>query len=101
MSDFALRADVTDRNTAPAGGVCDQSCDRSAMCACYDTFGKTFEITEDWQFFQYQWSELEQLRWSGNEYPGPVVDEIYGMRFQVDPNVEFDLWIDDVAFLCP
>lgn len=103
-----LRADVTDRNTSPFGLVCDpaEECDPSNACdpsarACYDNFGAELELGEDWQFYSYRWDELVQDGWSGNTYPAITTTAIYGLRFQIEPEKEFEFWIDDVAFVCP
>jgi hypothetical protein len=107
-SDPTIRADVTDHFTAPAGGECDQfaACNRSGNCdpslkVCYDTFGVDIELTEDWVFYEYLWSDMFQLGWSGNPQESITQDEIYGMRFQTETGAEFDVWIDDIAFVCP
>jgi hypothetical protein len=102
-----LRADVTDRNTTPLGLVCDPlACEPGGMCdpaarACYDNFGVNLELTEDWQFFSYHWEELTQAGWSGNDYQAITTSSVYGMRFQSEPEIGFEFWIDDVALLCP
>ena len=103
-----LRADVTDRNTTPYGGQCDSeaTCSRDRACdpalmACYDNFGVALELSEEWQFYSYGWDELSQAGWSGNFYSEITRTEIYGIRFQSEPETEFEFWIDDVAFVCP
>jgi hypothetical protein len=93
---FDLWMDVPDRNTDPSGGVCDVNAAR-----CNDSFGADPILGEDWRYFAYQWSELFQVGWSGVLYPeGVKTTAIYGLRFQSQPNMNFDFWIDDVAFLC-
>jgi len=102
-----LRADVTDRNTTPYGRQCNDKtmCDRGRACdpaamACYDNFGVAVELDEDWTFFSYRWEDLSQVGWSGNVYPEITRSAIYGIRFQSEPEGEFEFWIDDVAFVC-
>jgi hypothetical protein len=103
-----LRADVTDRNTSSFGGRCDdaakcsrdQACD-PALMACFDNFGVALELGEEWQFYSYRWDELSQAGWSGNLYSEITRTEIFGIRFQSEPDTEFEFWIDDVAFVCP
>jgi hypothetical protein len=107
-SSVRLRADVTDRNTAPFGRVCDSKtvCDRDEACdpalmACYDNFGVAVDLDEEWQFHSYRWEELSQAAWSGNVYPEITRTAIYGIRFQSEPEDEFEFWVDDIAFVCP
>ncbi|HEY8944821.1 MAG TPA: hypothetical protein VIM73_11185, partial [Polyangiaceae bacterium] len=91
-----LRVDVTDRNSVPQGFVCDDENVR-----CYANFGVRFVIGEEWQFYQFLWSDLSQPGWQDRSYPSIERSALYGVRFQVETEQPFDFQIDDVVFLCP
>jgi hypothetical protein len=113
-----VRMNVNDRNTSSLGGVCDVDCQPKASVnmsdyedgACDDNRGPCFDdfgadlgdaLNGGWQFFRYSWSELTTANWSEKNLTNIVTQAIYGVRFQTAPAQVFDLWIDDVSFLCP
>jgi hypothetical protein len=91
----SLRLNVPDRNTSSLGGVCDE-----VKELCNDSFGAELELTTEWQLFSFEWSELSQRGWSTFIYPSIEISDIYGIRFQTDPFLEFEFEIDDIAFTC-
>ena len=101
-----LRFDVTDLNTSPFGDVCnlETTCDDHGGCMverqCDDYFGADLELEEDWTYYEFSWAELVQAGWSGVKYDA-ISDTIFGIRFQVEPNLQFDFIVDDIAFVCP
>ncbi len=101
-----LRFDVTDVNTSPFGDVCnlEATCDDHGGCEverqCDDYFGADLELQEDWTYYQFGWSELEQVGWSEVLY-GELSETIFGVRFQVAGRQTFDFEVDDIAFVCP
>lgn len=117
-SSLEARMNVNDRNTSPYGEVCDLDCQPDPPVAkanrddgvcdesrgpCFDDFGANFgqTLSTEWQFFSYPWSVLKTANWSLKNLESVVAEEIYGVRFQTAPSQSFDLWIDDVSFLCP
>lgn len=113
-----LRVSVTDGNTSQYGRVCDLDCQPpdvgpasdmglgDGICQkdaspCYDDFGAWLQLTNDWQRIDLLWSDLSQRGWSNHIHPSILSQEVYGFRFQTDPDARFDFFIDDVAFLCP
>lgn len=90
-----LRLAVTDGATSPLGGKCDFDAD-----LCHDDFGRDLELGTGFRFFSFSWAALSQRGWSGNVLPKIDETTLYGLRFQSEPDVDFDFWIDDVAFLC-
>lgn len=101
-----LRFDVTDLNTSPFGDVCnlEATCDDHGGCEverqCDDYFGADLELEEEWTYYEFSWSDLEQAGWSMVGYPR-ISETIFGVRFQVDDKQDFDFLVDDIAFVCP
>lgn len=91
----ALRLAVLDGATSPLGGKCNFDAG-----LCHDDFGRDLELGTGFHFFSFAWAELSQRGWSGNILPAVDTTQIYGLRFQSEPNVDFDFWIDDVLLLC-
>jgi hypothetical protein len=88
----ALRVNVSDKNTDPAGGVC-MPADK-----CNDHFGKDIRLTEEWALYTMNFADLLQLGW-GQPSAALDVAHLYAVQFQVAKGVTFDVWLDDVAFL--
>lgn len=93
----ALRFAVTDANTAPRGGKCQDYVDYST---CSDYFGVDLSLSTAFRRYSFSWKELSQEGW-GEPHPDSIeTTAIYGVRFQTDPVEDFDFWIDDIALLC-
>jgi hypothetical protein len=88
----ALRVNVSDKNTDPAGGVC------APAEKCNDHFGKDIRLTEQWAAYTLSFADLLQLGW-GQPSAALDVAHLYAVQFQVAKGVTFDVWLDDVAFL--
>ena len=88
---FRLR--VPDVNTDPAGGICTY---------CFNDFGFNLELTEEWQRFVAPFDALEQESGWGEPRPEAIdTSQLMGVQWQVtSPGAMFDVWIDDVEFLC-
>ncbi|HET9955049.1 MAG TPA: hypothetical protein VFQ61_11120 [Polyangiaceae bacterium] len=88
-----LRVNVPDGNTAAAGGRCEGE-------QCNDDFGKEVQLGNEFIQYELDFDELTQAGWSGKLFEKLTLKELYGIRFQSQPNSKFDFWIDDVAFTC-
>jgi len=88
-----VRLKVPDTSTDPDGKKC---------TACFNDFGANLNLTEEWKQYTFLWSDLTQLAGWGSPHPDAVnPKEIYGMQFQVNqPGAKFDIWVDQVEFLC-
>jgi endoglucanase len=87
-----VRLKVPDTNTDPDGKVC---------TACFNDFGADLEFTPEWQKYTIPFSETKQLPGWGSPNPSSIEkSKLYGVQFQVnDKGQNFDVWIDDVAFV--
>ena len=94
---LALRVSIKDKNTAPEGGNCDMTMSSGPM-ACNDDFGKALSLTADWQPFTVLFSELKQAGW-GKAASAFAADAAYSIQFQVSQGINFDVCIDDLAFI--
>jgi hypothetical protein len=91
----AVRFNVPNKDTDPAGGVCAPS------SACSDFFGKNLILTDTWTEYVIKYGDLAQLGWGEPVTSGFDPKTIYGCEFAVGANTTFDVWIDDIAFLLP
>jgi hypothetical protein len=88
----AVRIKVPDHNTDPAGGVC---------TSCGNDFGTNLTLTTSWTQYTVRFATLAQE--SGGSPRPPSIDatQLYGIKFQVQAkNANYDVWIDDVTFIC-
>lgn len=96
-STASVRVGFKDKDTAPEGGQCDAMQASGAM-ACNDDFGKAISLTTTWQPFTVMFADLTQAGW-GKAYPSFDMKAVYSVQFQVSQGVDFDLCIDDLAFV--
>jgi hypothetical protein len=92
-----LRLNVPDQNSAPEGGKCVVDMTNMDPNRCYDDFGETIGITTSWDFFKLPFAEMKQRDFG---FKATAIDaaHLYGMQFQAPAGVDFDVWIDDIAF---
>lgn len=91
-----VRFAVSDVNSEPLGGICQDNNDSDEQC--YDTFGTYLNgLDVEWRHFRVPFSSLTQRQFG---YPAPAAAKqaLYSVQFNFDPNAVFDLWIDDLAF---
>jgi endoglucanase len=91
----ALRVNVPDVTTAVEGQLCSE---------CFNDFGLTIELTEQWQEYRLPFSSMEQLPGWGSPRSDTITSaRIFSVQFQVSgAEREFDIWIDDLSFMgCP
>jgi hypothetical protein len=96
-SALAVRVSLKDANTAPEGGVCDATMDSGAE-ACNDDWGKNITLTTEWAPYTVLYSELRQSMW-GKQFPAFDDTAVYSIQYQVNKGLDFDLCIDDLAFV--
>lgn len=90
-----VRFSVPDVNTDPDGKVC---------TACFNNFGISVDLTEEWTRFEVPWAELKQEGGWGKPRPDAIEPgKVIGVQWQVaTPGSSFDIWIDNVTFTgCP
>jgi hypothetical protein len=95
-----LRVNLLDKDTEPQGGVCDPNA-TAVNTGCYDHWGVALTgVGSEWKQYRVRFSELAQRNFG---LPVPAFDPttIYGIEFQSDPSVLFDVWVDDLAFTKP
>jgi len=63
---------------------------------CYDVHGIGFSLTKDWKRFEVPFAKLTQEGW------GKVTEfdltTLLGVQFLIPPGVDFDVYIDEIAF---
>jgi hypothetical protein len=87
-----VRVKIPDGNTDPRGGVCTD---------CYNDFGLTFQVTEEWVRYEVPFEQLKQESGWGAPNP-PSIDKakLYGVQWQTTtPGAVLDLYIDSVEIL--
>lgn len=89
----ALRVNISDKDTAPEGGVCN-----NAKGKCNDFHGQDITLTEDWKQYTIKFTDLKQQGY-GDPFPKLLTTALYGMSFAVGTKVTFDVWIDDITFI--
>jgi endoglucanase len=80
-------------NTDPDGAVCTE---------CFNDFGGDLNLTTDWKKYIFPFKKMTQEPdWGAPRKPHIVPSTIYGVQFQVKvPNASYDIWVDDLQFLC-
>lgn len=91
-SAWRIRVQLPDGNTDPDGGVCKQ---------CFNDFGATVDLTEEWTKYTIPFDSLGQTGDWGTPTPGRIDrSKLFGIQFRVKNMDEpFDIWIDDIAFI--
>ncbi len=83
-------------DTDPRGGECDPQGD--AQTACYNHFAVELPVTEQWSRHSLRFDTFRQIA-SGKRFDAINLVRSYGVEFFFLPGGEFDLWIDDLAFM--
>jgi hypothetical protein len=104
-----------DANTDPRGRVCNP--EPGSTDGCYNGFGVVLELSESFERYVVDFSELSQNpNWGYRPEPSVIdLEHVYGLVFQVDtpggvctapivclgglPELTFDVWIDDLYFV--
>jgi hypothetical protein len=87
-----VRFKIPDINTDPAGGRCKE---------CFNDFGISFQVTEEWTRYEVTFDELAQEADWGDPRPAAIDPaHVYGLQWQVAvPGAELDIEIDDVQWM--
>jgi hypothetical protein len=87
-----VRFKLHDVNTHPDGGICGNQ--------CWNGFGKTLELTGDWQSIELSFAELRQIEgWGAPRPPSVTPSKVKNFEWAVDQGETFDFWVDDVRLL--
>jgi endoglucanase len=88
-----VRLKVPDGNTDPEGGVCSE---------CFNDFGGDLNLTTEWRKYVFPFQTMAQMPgWGAPRKPHVKPATIYGLQWQVNtPGAAYDIWIDDVQFVC-
>ncbi|MEE9384365.1 MAG: hypothetical protein V3V08_13255 [Nannocystaceae bacterium] len=88
-----IRVKVPDINTDPHGKVCGE---------CYNDFGIELDLTQEWTQYVVPFAETRQEEgWGAPRTAAIDPSKLFGIQFMVATGgVDFDIWIDDVAFAC-
>jgi len=107
-----LTMGLHDRHTHAAGGICNPT--PGTLDACYNAFQVTLPLTDEFEHYVLNFSELTQNPTWGYQEPSGTMDlsQIYEAIFDVntpgggcsgvcpgEPTLEFDIWIDDLYFV--
>lgn len=97
MNQSPVRFQIQDRQTQPAGGVCDLTPDSEERC--YNGFGTSLEaLGRDWRLYELSFSGLVQREGWGHRGNSVDATGIRNVEWAFEPGLDFDLWIDDVSF---
>jgi endoglucanase len=88
-----VRLKVPDMNTDPDGGVCSE---------CFNDFGADMALAPEWKKYIFPFKKMAQMPgWGAPRKPHIAPAAIYGLQWQVNtPGASYDIWVDDVQFLC-
>jgi hypothetical protein len=87
-----VRFKLHDVNTIPDGGQCTKE--------CWNAFGKTLQLTGEWQTFEFSFAELRQLDgWGVPRPPSLTTTKVKHFEWAIDQGEAFDVWVDDVQLL--
>jgi hypothetical protein len=91
--ELTIRMTVGDGNTSKEGGVCTET-----ASGCNDHFAANLVLVPgEWKQYTVLFSELAQDGW-GEPFPAPDASTLYSIWFTVGARVDFDIWVDDIAF---
>ena len=90
-----------DKNTDPAGGICTAKTTEFPDGGCDHHWLTGVAFGTEWKRYTIEFASLT-LEAGGNPIPeAPATDGLISVQFRAGANVDYDIWIDDVAFLSP
>lgn len=90
-SSTKMRFNVSTKSTDPAGGFC------TPVEKCNDDYGTDLTLTSDWTKYTVNFADLAQLGW-GTAVAKFEDGLVYAVHFQF-AKADFDVYVDDIAFL--
>jgi hypothetical protein len=97
MNQTPVRFQIQDRQTQPAGGVCDPAPESEERC--YNGLGTSLDALDtEWRLFELSFSGLTQRAGWGHRTDNVDASGIRNVEWFFEPGLDFDLWIDDVFF---
>jgi hypothetical protein len=91
-----VRYQISDSNSEPDGGVCDET--RGSEDECYDSFGVGIpQLDTTWHHYKIPFAGLSQRDY-GYDADAVVTTAVYQISFNFPPGSVFDFWVDDVKF---
>jgi hypothetical protein len=81
---------INDLNTTPNGGICS---------ICFDPFFETITLATDWSQYTVMFADMKQAGYGVPQVAALAAGSVEGVQFSLPPNVSFDFWIDNVAFV--
>jgi hypothetical protein len=85
-----MRVNVSDDQTVSDGKLCTN---------CWDHFGVSIVLSESWGRYSFLWSDLSQRGWGSPLVASVNPSKLRGIEFSTQEGVEFELYIDNVAFI--
>ena len=94
---YAIRVNVSDRNSDLAGGVCVIGEECTQNC-CYDHYGAEFSANQAWTEYIFRFDELARVNGNG---PDAAFDPSYlrEIGFRPAGSGDFELEIDELTFI--
>lgn len=87
-----IRFEIPDGYTSPEGGYCKD---------CYNDFSIELALSGEWQRYTILFSWLAQRQGWGDPRPSISPQRLFALEWEFStPDRDFDVWIDDVAFVC-
>jgi endoglucanase len=85
----SVRVNVSDDQTAADGGICTE---------CWDHFGLAIVLSERWGRYSFEWKDLAQRGWGAPLVAAINPAKLRGIEFAIQEGVDFELYVDNVAF---
>ncbi|WP_434041517.1 MULTISPECIES: hypothetical protein [Sorangium] len=95
----AMKVNVSDKVSEPAGGICDESAGEGDPNRCFDHWFYTAPLGTEWAEIVIPFEELTRLG-TGAEPTAEAVDVtgLYTIEFRFAQGEDFDVYIDDISF---
>ncbi|KYF61031.1 hypothetical protein BE15_27970 [Sorangium cellulosum] len=95
----AMKVNVSDKVSEPAGGICDESAGEGEPNRCFDHWFYTAPLGAEWAEVVIPFEELTR-EGHGAEPTAEAVDitGLYTIEFRFAQGEDFDVYIDDISF---
>jgi hypothetical protein len=95
-SPLVITVQFPDKDTDPAGGLCDPS--TNGPNYCFDHFGSPIMLSPGWTKYTISFGQLRQGGW-GRVVPAFDPSSLRSINFLIPVGARFDVWVDNVAFV--